>query len=82
MNTLMVYSAQWCGPCKAMKLQMKDLELPVDEILNIDVDECSEEAKSVGIRGVPTLILLENGAEIKRTSGFQGPTKLVEFCTT
>lgn len=80
-KTLMIFSAAWCGPCKAMKLQMKDLELPVNEILNIDVDECSEESHSRGIRGVPTIILLEDGVEVRRTTGFQGPSKLVEFCS-
>lgn len=81
MKTLQIWSAKWCGPCQSMKMQMNSLELPVDEVLNIDVDECSEEAREAGIRGVPTLILLEDGVEVKRVTGFQGPAKLVEFCS-
>lgn len=82
MKQLVIYSALWCSPCNAMKSQMKDLELPVDMVSFVDVDKQKEQTKSFSVRSVPTLILFEDGVEIRRTTGFQGPNKLVEFCTT
>lgn len=82
MKKLMIFSAKWCGPCNAMKTQLYGLELPVDEVVLIDVDEDPIAVAKYKVRGVPTLILTDSYGEIRRTTGFQGPNKLVEFCTT
>jgi thioredoxin-like negative regulator of GroEL len=50
-----------------------DTDIPFEEI-DIDIDENQEYAKQFGIRGVPTLIMVDRDPiaglyEIKRTSG-------------
>lgn len=82
MKKLMIFSAKWCGPCNAMKTQMYGLELPVDEVEMIDVDEQPIVIAKYKIRSVPTLVLEDSFGELRRTTGFQGPNNLVEFCTT
>ena len=45
----------------------------------IDCDDNAELAKSLGIRGVPTLILFENDIEIKRNVGLISEQELIKF---
>jgi len=66
MKEVIVFSAQWCGQCQPFK---KALEQQGVSFENIDVDEQEEKVAKLGIRGLPTTLILENGVEIKRISG-------------
>jgi thioredoxin-like negative regulator of GroEL len=57
----------------AKTLEDVKTELPI-EVVDIDVN--SEVAIEFGIRGVPTLVMVEDGTEIKRVSGMQTQNKL------
>ena len=76
---LLKFSASWCQPCKALAGNMKHVDFGDVEVKEIDIDENFEEAKQYGIRGVPTLVLVENGVEVKRTSGVLMADKIEEF---
>jgi thioredoxin-like negative regulator of GroEL len=59
---------------------MKDKPEVIQNVVEIDVDEDPVAAAKYGIRGVPTLILVDdNGNELKRVSGALGTDKLLEF---
>ena len=73
------FTASWCQPCKALAGNMKYVDFGDVEVKEIDIDENFEEAKQYGIRGVPTLVLVENGVEVKRTSGVLMADKIEEF---
>lgn len=66
------FYADWCGPCKMMKPILKDLKKRVGDdvtIIKVDVDNNQEAAAKYQVRGVPTLMLFQDG-EIKwRQSG-------------
>jgi thioredoxin 1 len=79
MKQLLKFSASWCGPCKSLAANFKYVDLGDVELKEIDVDENTEQAQKYGIRGVPTLILLEDGVEVKRTSGVLMADKIEEF---
>jgi thioredoxin 1 len=75
------FEASWCQPCKMMTRIMEDaseqITIPVEKI---DIDENMELAKQYGIRGVPTLVLVDDaGVEIKRQSGVMMEAQLLEF---
>jgi thioredoxin-like negative regulator of GroEL len=59
---------------------MKDLELPVAQVKTIDIDDDFEAAKEFLVRGVPTVLLMEDNQVIKRSSGAMTAAQLVEFC--
>ncbi len=62
MNNLTVYSAPWCGPCKLLKPLLEAFEDKLN-ITYVDVDESPEKAREALVRGVPTLILSDEGGD-------------------
>jgi len=79
MKQLLKFSATWCGPCKSLANNFKHVNLGDVELINIDIEEESAKTISYGIRGVPTLILLEDGVEIKRKNGVLMADQIEEF---
>ena len=63
-------SAEWCGPCRALKQNLTNFtRVPVEEI---NVEENQEAVTKYKIRNIPVLIYLdENGNELERTVGLQ-----------
>ena len=65
---ILKFAAEWCGPCKMLSKTLEGYDaVPIEEI---DIDQKREVAEKYGIRGVPTLILLDdNDIELRRRSG-------------
>lgn len=82
MKQLLLFKAAWCQPCKSLSEVIRGTELPDVDVVVYDVDQNPLMAAQHKVRGVPTLILVDEHGELRRTTGFQGPNKLVEFCTT
>jgi thioredoxin-like negative regulator of GroEL len=79
MKQVLKFSASWCGPCQALSMTLKGIDdIPV-EIKEIDIDENLDLAAQYNIRSVPTLVMLENGSEVKRVSGALPANKVKEF---
>ena len=74
--------AAWCGPCRMMAPQFAaaatDLE-PLVRFAKIDTEAVPEVSARFGIRGIPTMILFRDGAEIARQSGALDRRSIVDF---
>lgn len=71
---LVDFYADWCGPCKLVAPLVDEIaQANVGRLLvaKVDTDRAQGVARSLGIRGIPTLILFRDGAEVGRSVGFE-----------
>ena len=74
MSKILKFSASWCQPCKMLSRNLETAGIQVEEV---DIDEKEDLAIQFGIRGVPTLVHVnEFGGEIKRLVGVKTPDEL------
>jgi len=69
---LVDFSAEWCGPCKALAPILKQVAKATKgkaRIVKIDIDKNPEIATQLSVRGVPTLIVYKEGKQLWRQSG-------------
>lgn len=69
---LVDFFATWCGPCKMLSPILKEVKDQLGEqisIIKIDVDKNQQIASLYQVRGVPTMILFQNGKQLWRQSG-------------
>lgn len=71
MKKFEIFTARYCGKCRALKrrlIELKD-ELTEVDIVFRDIDIERSRAKGLKINGVPTLIYYINEEEVSRTEG-------------
>lgn len=80
MKALKFY-AEWCGPCKMLsKIMDGAAEQITTPIENIDIDKDMDTAVKYGVRGVPTMVLVDDeGNEIRRKVGMMQEQELITF---
>lgn len=78
---LVDFYADWCGPCKMLApiLEQISEENPEIKIIEVNVDEYSDEAKNYNILSIPTLVLMEKGKEKKRLVGLVSKEEILEL---
>ena len=69
---LVDFFATWCGPCKMLSPVLKEVKDSLGDtisIIKIDVDKNQQISSKYQVRGVPTIILFQNGKQLWRQSG-------------
>ena len=71
-TVLVDFWASWCVPCKMMIPVLNEVAEGANgkfTIAKVNVDEQKATAAKFGIRSIPTMILFQNGREVKRITG-------------
>ena len=74
--------APWCGPCRMLAPRLEQAAETFDGravIAKYNCDEASDKAAQYGVRGIPTLIVYENGQPIQQHVGSMGQSQLEDF---
>ena len=74
---LIKFSAEWCGPCKAMNNVVNKVlvKFPALEFEDIDVEDNINIAEHYNVKNLPTFVIVDNDKEIARTSGSMTQSK-------
>jgi len=81
-SVLVDFYADWCGPCKTIAPILKEVKSELGDklrIVKVNVDRNQQAAAHYGVRGVPTLILFQNGQQIWRESGVVPRDQLIKI---
>jgi thioredoxin 1 len=72
--TIVDFNARWCVPCHTQKPILKALEKTFSSVARvkiIDIEKNREIAFKLGIQSIPTIIIYQDGREVKRFIGLQ-----------
>ncbi|WP_119388230.1 thioredoxin TrxC [Taklimakanibacter lacteus] len=74
--------APWCGPCRAMAPMFAEaariLE-PDVRLLKLNSDRAPSVSARLGIRSIPTLLLMKDGKVVARSSGVMDVHRIVSW---
>lgn len=79
---LIDYWAEWCGPCKMIAPILDEVAKELGDVVKIaklNIDEHPETAPKYGVRGIPTLMLFDNGQVQATQVGAVSKSQLVDF---
>jgi thioredoxin-related protein len=77
---LLILSADWCVYCDKLKLEvLTNNEVNPYVVCVIDVDHNKDLAKKFKFKVLPTSIIINEGKETKRKTGFQGKKEYLRW---
>jgi thioredoxin 1 len=74
--------AEWCGPCRMIAPALEELSTELGEkltIAKINIDENPQVPMKYGVRGIPTLMIFQNGQVAATKVGALPKTKIKEW---
>ncbi len=79
---LVDFGAEWCGPCKQLDPILEEIALEnVDKlkVLKLNIDENPVTPQKFGVRGIPTIMLFNEGKLIDTKVGSLPKSALVNW---
>ena len=74
--------APWCGPCRMMAPEYEKAAMELEphvRLIKLNSDNEQQISARLGIRGIPTMLLMHKGRELARTSGAMPASQIVAW---
>ena len=78
MKQIWYFTADWCAPCKALGPTMNRVAEQI-QVNKINIDYEADVIQKYGVRSIPTVILVENGQEVRRFNGNKSYNDVINF---
>ena len=75
---ILKFQADWCQPCKALTKLIEEIDTKT-EIEVIDIDKEPLTTTKYGIRGVPTLVKIDENGIVDRITGYKNKKQIEDF---
>lgn len=79
MKTLFYFTAAWCQPCQALGPIMDQVSSMGISVDKINVNYETDRTIAANVTSVPTVVLAQNGVEIKRFTGAKTLQQVLDF---
>src|ERR1051326_6436682 len=86
---LVDFWAEWCGPCKMISSILEEIAREMVEkyrdrfkVYKLNVDNNQETTQMYNVRGIPCLIVFQDGEEKGRKVGAVSKSELLKFVET
>ena len=78
MKQIFYFSADWCVPCQTFGPIMEQTSQKI-QVQKINIDYEPNVIAKYGVKSVPTVILVENGQEVRRFVGPKSYQEVMNF---
>ena len=78
MKQLFYYTADWCQPCQTLGPIMNQVSSTIP-VVKVNIDYELDRARNANVSSVPTVILVENGQEVRRFVGVRSYDQIINF---
>ena len=79
---LVDFWAEWCGPCRQLGPIIDELSIEMEgkiKILKMNIDQNPNTPSQLGVRGIPALILFQDGKQISNKVGSLPKTSIINW---
>ena len=78
---LVDFWAEWCGPCKMIAPALEEIASEHAgklQIAKLNVDDNPDTARRFDVMSIPTLLVFQDGQQVKRLVGAKGKGQLLQ----
>lgn len=70
--------AEWCKPCQKLSPRFEEVSEEIENVNfgKVDMQENQAAGTKLGVRSLPTLVIMKNGEEVSRKSGLMSKEDL------